>query len=80
MLAVYLFSIVYSMFAIIMEIITFHKYPKYSDSVKLILVGMLEPFMFHPFITFAAIKGNIDKLIRKESTWGQQKRKGFSKK
>lgn len=79
MLAVYLFSVVYSMFAVIMEIITFHQYPKYSDCLKLIVAGMLEPFMFHPFMTFAAVRGNYDKLSKKKSTWGAQKRKGFAK-
>ena len=79
-LAVYLFSIVYSTFAVIMEIVTFHQYTKYSDCLKLILSGMLEPFIFHPFMTWAAVRGNYDKLTKKKSTWGAQIRKGFAKK
>ena len=48
--------------------------------VKLIVTSWLEPFFYHPFTVYWAIRGNIDYFIRKKKGWGKMTREGFSKK
>ena len=71
------FGFLYSMFAILMEVSTYNQYKNRSDIFKLILTGLLEPFLFHPFVVWSAVQGNID-FLRKKKTWGVMTRQGFS--
>ncbi|MDB5223855.1 MAG: glycosyl transferase family 2 [Chitinophagaceae bacterium] len=70
------FGFLYSVFAILMEVLTYNQYKDQKDIFKLILTALLEPFAFHPFIVWAAIKGNID-YIRKKNKWGEMTRQGL---
>lgn len=74
---VFTFGFLYSVFAILMEVLTFNQYKRRRDILRLIVSAFLEPFVFHPFLVWSAIKGNID-LIRKKNAWGEMMRKGFS--
>lgn len=76
---VYFFAVSLSIWSVLFEEITFHKYEKRRDVLKLILTAFLEPFFFHPLVLVMNIKGNIDKLLNKK-TWGKMDREGFSKK
>ncbi|MEX0986775.1 MAG: glycosyltransferase [Bacteroidales bacterium] len=76
---VYFFSVSLSIWSVLFEEITFHKYEKRRDVLKLILTAFLEPFFYHPVVLVMNIKGNIDKLLKK-NTWGKMEREGFSKK
>jgi hypothetical protein len=71
------FGILYSIFAILMEVLTYNQYNKSSDILKLVLTAILEPFIFHPFVVWSAIRGHID-LLRKKNTWGEMSRQGFA--
>ncbi len=71
------FGWLYSIFAILMEVLTYNQYKKKGDIAKLIFTAMLEPFVFHPFVIWSAIRGNID-LIRKKNSWGEMTRQGFN--
>ncbi len=73
------FGFLYSVFAILMEITTFNQYKKRSDIFKLIITAFIEPILFHPFVVWSAVRGNIDFLQRKKS-WGEMTRQGFSNK
>jgi len=73
------FGILYSIFAILMEVLTYNQYNKSSDILKLVLTAFLEPFIFHPFVVWSAIRGNID-LLRKKNSWGEMSRQGFAAK
>jgi len=75
---VYFFSVSLSIWSIFFEEITFHKYEKRRDVLKLVLTAFLEPFFYHPLVLAMNIKGNIDKLLKKTS-WGTQEREGFIK-
>jgi len=75
----YLFTIVYSVIAIISEDLSFHQYKKKGTASKIFLVGLLEPFTFHPLLLYAAISGNIDYFFNKNKRWGKMKRKGLVK-
>ena len=70
------FGWLYSIFAILMEVLTFNQYKKKGEVVRLILTAFLEPFLFHPFVVWSAIRGNID-LLRKKNSWGEMTRQGF---
>lgn len=73
---IFSFGFLYSVFAIMMEVTTYNQYKKRSEILKLILTAFLEPFLFHPFIVWSAIKGDID-FLRKKKSWGEMTRKGF---
>jgi poly-beta-1,6-N-acetyl-D-glucosamine synthase len=75
---VYSFAVCLSTWAILFEEITFHKYNKKRDVLKLIGIAMLEPF-FYPVHTYFAVRGNLEALRGKKG-WGTAERSGFSKK
>ncbi|MEO6719505.1 MAG: sulfatase-like hydrolase/transferase [Ferruginibacter sp.] len=71
------FGCLFSTFAILMEVLTYNQYKKRGEVAKLILTALMEPFFFHPFVVWSAIKGNID-LIRKKNSWGEMTRLGLN--
>ncbi|MEP7109076.1 MAG: sulfatase-like hydrolase/transferase [Ferruginibacter sp.] len=71
------FGWLYSIFAILMEVVTYNQYKKKGEVLKLILTALMEPFLFHPFVVWSAIRGNID-LLRKKNSWGEMTRQGFN--
>ncbi|TCC89403.1 glycosyltransferase family 2 protein [Pedobacter frigiditerrae] len=74
---VFSFGIMYSIFAILMEVLTYNQYNRYRDILKLIGTALMEPFIFHPFVVWSSIKGNID-LYQKKNSWGEMTRQGLS--
>jgi biofilm PGA synthesis N-glycosyltransferase PgaC len=74
---IFSFGFVYSLFAILMEVSTYNQYKRQKDVFKLILTAFLEPLIFHPFVVWSAIKGNID-MLRKKNAWGEMTRQGLS--
>lgn len=78
-LLAYLFSLLFSFVAIFTEEFTYHQYKKKGIGFKLVLTIFLEPFILHPLILFAAIRGNIDYYFNKNKKWGVMVRKGLSK-
>lgn len=70
------FGQTYSIFAIYMEVATYYQYKRKRDILNLIITAITEPFYFHPFIVYSALKGFID-LIKKKSSWGEMTRQGF---
>lgn len=75
----YLFTVLFSIIAIFSEELTFHQYKKKGTGFKLLLISLLEPFVLHPFILYAAIRGNIDYYFNKKKKWGEMTRKGMTK-
>lgn len=73
------FGYLYSSFAILMEVVTFNQYKRRIDILRLMLTGLTEPFYYHPFVVWSAIKGYLD-LIKKKKGWGEMTRQGFAKK
>ena len=70
-------GILYSIFAILMEVITYNQYKRKKDILRLVLVAILEPIVFHPFVVWSSIRGNFD-LLRKHNDWGEMTRTGFA--
>jgi len=77
LLLAYLFSVLFSIVALYSEELTFHQYKKKGTGLKLVLLSALEPFVLHPFVLYAAIKGNYDYYFNKKKKWGNMVRKGL---
>ena len=71
------FGFLYSLFAILMEVLTYNQYKSKKDFFGLIITAFLEPFIFHPFVVWSAIKGNID-YLKKKHAWGEMTRQGLT--
>jgi cellulose synthase/poly-beta-1,6-N-acetylglucosamine synthase-like glycosyltransferase len=70
------FGYMFSAFAAYMEVSTFNMYRRRVEMMKLLLTALTEPFFFHPFIVWSAIKGYFD-LLRNKNSWGEMTRAGF---
>jgi poly-beta-1,6-N-acetyl-D-glucosamine synthase len=77
-LFVYTFAVSLSVWAVLFEEITFHKYGRKRDVLRLLASSLLEPF-FYPMHTLFALIGNIEALGGKKG-WGKAKRSGYEKK
>jgi len=78
LLFVYSFAVMFSFLALLAEEFTYHQYPKISDFRKFAWTALIEPFYFHPFTVYAALRGNWEK-IKGSKGWGDMTRKGFTK-
>ncbi len=76
---VFSFGYLISFFGILMEVSTFNQYREKGDMRKLMTAAFLEPFFFHPFVVYAAVRGHFDLMRGHGSGWGDMKRKGFTK-
>lgn len=68
---------IFSMLSLSIEFYLNSHYNNKKDISKLIGVALIEPFIFHPFLIWSAIRGNID-MLRNKKGWGEMTRKGFS--
>jgi cellulose synthase/poly-beta-1,6-N-acetylglucosamine synthase-like glycosyltransferase len=75
---VYTFAVSLSVWAVLFEEITFHKYKRKRDVLKLIGAALVEPFVY-PMHTYYAVVGNLEALRGKKG-WGSAERSGFDKK
>jgi hypothetical protein len=75
---VYTFAIALSTWALLFEEMTSHKYEKRRDVLKLFLMALVEPILYHPLTVYWAIRGNID-YMRGVRSWGKMERVGFTK-
>ena len=73
---VYSFSMLFSITALFFEEFSFQQYKKPQYMLRLLYTAMLEPLIYHPYVTWCAIRGNIDLLLGKKS-WGRMRRTGL---
>jgi len=76
---IYMFSVMFSFYAILWDVYSYNEYKKTKDILILMFCALIEPFTFHPIVVWAAIRGNYKKLFKIKSGWGSQVRKGFAK-
>ena len=69
---IYSFSIFLSTWSVLFEELTFHKYRRKRDVVRLVLTAFVEPFLY-VLIAFFSVKGNIQ-YLRGKNEWGKIKR------
>lgn len=72
------FGFLFSTFAILMEVMSYHQYKRRTEILKLLLAALTEPFIFHPFIVWSSLQGFVD-YFRKKKAWGNMTREGFKK-
>lgn len=78
LLFILFFGYLNSIFAIFMEVYTYNQYRRKKEIRKLIIAAFSEPFVFHPFVVWSAIRGYFD-YFRKRKAWGEMTRRGFGK-
>ncbi|MCP3981099.1 MAG: glycosyltransferase family 2 protein [bacterium] len=71
-----LYGIFLSISAILLEEISFRRYPRWLDVSKLILFSIVENFGYRQMLSLFKIRGFVDLLLRRR-TWGRMERKGF---
>ncbi|MCW8311470.1 sulfatase-like hydrolase/transferase [Sphingobacterium thalpophilum] len=69
-------GILYSIYAILVDLVSHQVYSKKRDLSTLITTAVLEPFYFHPLVVKAAVQGVAD-YFRKKHSWGEMTRQGF---
>ena len=74
---VYAFAVLFSITALFFEEYSFQQYKKPKYIFRLIGTAFLEPIVYHPFVMWAAVRGNWDLIIGKKS-WGEMTRTGLS--
>jgi hypothetical protein len=47
---------------------------------KLLVTSWIEPFFYHPMVTYWALRGNWDYFVRNKKSWGKMPRRGFAEK
>lgn len=73
-----IYSVVISMFSILLEAWSMGKYPRSRDSLKLMLYSLTEVFWFRPILNVYRLQG-IVYYIRGKNDWGKLKRAGLQK-
>ncbi len=72
-----LLGVLHSTLSVLFEELTFRKYTRFGDIVKLFGFSILENFGYRQLHTWWRLQGIFD-IIRGKSDWGEQKRKKFS--
>ena len=73
---VFFFSVMITTIAILWEEYNNQVYKSKKEIFKLLMIIFLEPFLFHPIIVYASIKGNISMLFGTKHQWGNMGRMG----
>jgi len=73
-----LLGVILSTGSVVLEELSFAKYPKTSDLLKLIAVSFLENFGYRQLTVWWRVKGTWD-YFRGKTAWGKMERKGFAK-
>lgn len=75
--AAILYGIVLSILSVVLEELSFKKYPKISDLIVLFLTAIVENFGYRQLTTWWRFKGTIEFFLGKRS-WGSMEKKGLS--
>ena len=71
-------GVILSTGSVVLEELSFRRYPKTSDLLKLVAVSLLENFGYHQLTVWWRVKGFWDYFSGK-TAWGMMERKGFAK-
>lgn len=77
-LSVYLFYTFVTLISIYLDQLIYKQYSNVKDIFILITMVFLEPFLYHPIITYASLKGYFNFFLNKEKNWGVMTRQGFN--
>lgn len=74
-----LYGVVFSIISVLFEAWSMNKYPKISDTFRMVLLSFTEIFWYRPITLFWRCEGLFNFLIKKKE-WGKMERVGISKK
>lgn len=77
LMAAVIYGIALSLAAVLLEEISFRRYERFRDLLKLMGLAILENFGYRQLTTYWRAKG-IWSYLRKVETWGKMERKGFA--
>lgn len=69
-------GILYSIYAVLVDLISHQVYTKRKDFLTMILTAVIEPFYFHLIVVKAGTRGFLD-YFKKSHSWGDMTRQGF---
>jgi cellulose synthase/poly-beta-1,6-N-acetylglucosamine synthase-like glycosyltransferase len=74
------FAVMYSFFSVLLEAIYYNKYKNVTYLGNILLLSVMEMFVYQPINMLFSLSGNIDYFFKKKSRhiWGNMTRKGFS--
>ncbi|HZI93015.1 MAG TPA: glycosyltransferase [Patescibacteria group bacterium] len=67
-----------SVAAILLEEISFRRYPRWIDLAKLVVFGIMENFFYRQVLSLFKVKAFFD-FLRRRRGWGDMKRRGFER-
>lgn len=72
-----LLSVAVSLASLLVEELSFARFPRARDLAALMVAAALEPFWFRPLHTWWRAVGLVRALRGRESEWGEMTRTGF---
>ena len=72
----YLYGTVLSLASILMEEVSFHRYRRTRDTLRLVMYAFLEPFGYRQLTVWFRLKA-FHRFLRGDHSWGKMKREGF---
>ncbi len=74
--AAYLYGTLLSLAAILMEEVSFHRYRRPSDTLRLVFFAFIEPFGYRQITVWFRLKAFV-RYFEDDHSWGRMKREGF---
>jgi cellulose synthase/poly-beta-1,6-N-acetylglucosamine synthase-like glycosyltransferase len=71
-----LMGLLLSLLSILLEVLTFHRYPNVGTLIQLLFATVLENFGYRQVTSILRLQGLVD-FLRKKHDWGVMTRKGF---
>jgi len=75
--AAYLFGTLLSLAAILMEEVSFHRYRRPLDTLRLVFFAFIEPFGYRQITVWFRLKAFV-RYFQGDHSWGRMQREGFS--
>ena len=66
-----------SLASVLLEELSFRRYPRLSDLLRLVAFGVIENFGYRQLTTWWRVRGIVD-FLRNKQGWGTMTRKGFT--
>ena len=76
--AVYMFYLIITIISIFLDELLYKNYANLKEILILILMAIIEPFVYHPVNVYASLKGYLHFFRQKEQSWGNMQRQGFN--
>ena len=75
---VYMFYLTITIISIVLDEILYKNYANVKELLILLVMAIIEPFVYHPVNVYASLKGYWHFFRQKEQAWGNMQRQGFN--